>query len=341
MSLRSRTLRAKVLRLSRRAMRLTARGRRDESVGSARFSQLIWRRRCPPRLPRPRAAALHLHASHFLIRPDVLVSVQMHLAAARPGRAEVAGARSTRQRLSDAVLAAGPSARVRRARSAAESSPHRLQVISPFLESPARAVTVARRVIAGTLATWPARVLARPDVARRAISPAREAALTFPAARTVRARGGPMESRPERRQALRHESAFLPPLVRRRRSDQGKRESELAAFRAPAILAPVRLHRREAAAAGLVPANLPTWRDVAPVTLHYVDSRAKTPAAAPIEYTTATAAPAVASPVPAAAHSARLVAAAVLDRAATDRLADEVIRRIERRVRIERERRGI
>jgi hypothetical protein len=31
----------------------------------------------------------------------------------------------------------------------------------------------------------------------------------------------------------------------------------------------------------------------------------------------------------------------LLDRAATDRLADEVIRRFERRVRIERERRGI
>jgi hypothetical protein len=67
-----------------------------------------------------------------------------------------------------------------------------------------------------------------------------------------------------------------------------------------------------------------------------------TPATTHIEHTTvAAAAPTVARAAQPAAHSARAVAAPALDRAVTDRLADEVIRRIERRVRIERERRGI
>jgi hypothetical protein len=347
MSLRSRTLRASLLRLSRRAMRLTTRRSHSEAAtitsARARFSELIWRRACPPRLPREKASALHLHESHVLLRPDVRVSVQMHLAASRvPHAAAVVLSRSTRQRRPDIVFATGPSGRLRWTRSLSELLPHRLRTIPALLESPSQAASLARQLIARVLTSWPARALVRPDVAQRAGLAAREAALPFPALRPTRARSGPTESRPERRHLLRRESSFRPRLIRYRLADQGMRESQLVSLRSPAFLSVARLHPRETATAGPAPSNLLMWREVAPVTLHYANSRAMTPPATHIEHTTAVpAAPTVARPPQPTAHSARAVAAPVLDRVATDRLADEVIRRIERRVRIERERRGI
>jgi hypothetical protein len=141
---------------------------------------------------------------------------------------------------------------------------------------------------------------------------------------------------------LRRESSFRPRLIQYRLADQGMREAGLPGLRSPALPPVARLHRRETPTAGPVPSNLLMWREVAPVTLHYANARAMTPPATHMEHTTAvSAAPTVARPTQPAAHSARAVAAPVLDRVATDRLADEVIRRIERRVRIERERRGI
>jgi hypothetical protein len=346
MSLRSRTLRSRLLRLSRRAMRLTTRRSRDETATTAsaraRFAQLIWRRARPLRLAREKAPPFHLHESHFFIRPDVRVSVAMHLAASRgPRTTAVVWPRSTRQRWPDIPLATGPPGRRRWARSLQESLPHRPRIMPPLLESPAQAASFARGLVARVLTSWPARALARPDVVHRAGPAAREAAPPLPPTRPTTARSGPTESRPEHRRPLRRESSFLPRLIPYRLADRELREARLGDLRSAAFLPAARLHRRQAITAGPMPSNLPAWREVAPVTLHYANSRAMAPAAVHIAHTAAAAAPAVARPVQPAAHSARAVAAPVLDRAATDRLADEVIRRIERHVRIERERRGI
>lgn len=346
MSLRSRTLRARLLRLSRRAMRLTTRRGRDEAAAGAsariRFAQLIWRRVRPPQPPREKASALHLHRSHFLIRPDVRVSVQMHMAVSGAPRAAVsARSRSRRQRRSEMVFAAGPSGRMQWDHSRSEPLPHRGRIIPPFLELPAQAAARARRLIARVLTSWPARAPTRADAAQRAETAAREAALPLPAIRSNTARGESTESRPERRRPLRRESSFLSRLIPRRSTDQERREPPLAGLRAPAFPPAARLHRRQATAAGPIPPNVLMWRDVAPVTLHYANPRAMTPSAAHPERTIAAAAPPVARPAQPPVPSTGAVAAPVLDRAATDRLADEVIRRIERRVRIERERRGI
>ena len=348
MSLRSRTLRARLLRLSRRAMRLTARRGRDEAAATGlartRFSQLLWRRgRLLPSL-RERVSALHLYESHFLIRPDVRVSLQMHLAAPKVGRAAaVVVSGSARQRRSDTVFATGPNSRLRRTHSLSESPPpHRLRVAPPALESSVRAASLTRRLIAGVLMSWPARVLARPEVAPHPATPAaREATGPLAEARSARNRVAPMASRLERRRPPRHESSHISPCIPPRLIEQSVPESHPAGRRLPAFQPAARLRVREPAAAGAIPANLLMWRDVAPVTLRYANPRATPPQAAHIEHTTAAAKPAVARSAQPATHSARAVVTPVLDRAATDRLADEVIRRIERRVRVERERRGI
>ena len=347
MSLRSRTLRARLLRLSRWAMRMTFRWNRDEAatgaLARARFSQLIWRRARPLWLSREKASALHLHEHHLLIRSEVRIAVQMHLIAARAPRPDaVVWPRSTRQRRPNIPLATGLSGRSRWGRALPEWLPHRSRINPPRLESPAQVVSLARRFIARVLSSWPARALVQPGVAQRVGAAAREAVLPFPTLRPAGAHSGPTESRPERRRLLQREASFFSRLIPNRRSDQGMREARLGGLHSPAFVPAARLLRRQAVTAGSVPSNLLTWREVAPITLHYANPRTMALPAAHIEHTpAAAAAPTVTRPAQLAAHSARAVAAPLLDRAATDRLADEVIRRFERRVRIERERRGI
>ncbi len=337
MSLRSRTLRARLLRLSRRAMRLTVHPELDETRGIAsrtHFSKLIWRRRRTLRLPRETALALHRHESHFFIRPDVRVSVRLHLAASRAARAEGVWPGSMRHRWRDAPRA-GISGRTRRAPFVPESLSSGPRMRRPP-EASAHVVSVGQRVVTRVLTSWLQRAVDGAVMAHRA-GPTRAAALLLPAVRPSM-RGGPLESRSERRRLMRRESSALPHLTLHRLAVRKMREARMGGLRSPAFLPAARLRRREAAA-GAVPGNRLTWREVAPVTLYYVPPRAMAAPTVQIEHTAA--APIVSHPARSAAQFARTAAAPMLDRAATDRLADEVIRRIERRVRMERERRGI
>lgn len=345
MSLRSRTLRARMLRLSRRAMRLTIRAGRDDAQTTAspylRFSLLIWRRARALRLPRESAAARHLHESHVSIRPDVRVSVHMHLAASRASR--LAGRvwpQAIRQRRSEMPLAVGSSRLLRWPRLIPESVPNGLQILPRLVAAPGRAAALAQRLVARVLTSWPARNRDRPGIPQHAGPAPRDAAFMIPSVRHTGARGGPADIRPEGRRLLRRESSFLPRLAPNRVVDRETGEARILAFRSPALL-PARLRRREVVTAGPVPGNLLTWREVAPVTLHYASPRAAAPAVSVGHPPATPTVPLVKSSAQAAGQSPRAAAAPMLDRALTDRLADEVIRRIERRVRIERERRGI
>jgi hypothetical protein len=332
-----------MLRLSRRAMRLTIRARRDELRVStsprAHFLQLIWRRARALRVPRESASVRHLHETQFLFRPDLRVSLHMHLGASRASRpATDVWPQAMRQRPSE-MPPAGSSRQLRRARLIPESLSSRLRILPHRAESPAHVASVAQRFIARVLMSWPARAADPQGVPRRFASAPRDPGLMPPSAHHARARSGPAESRPERRPLLQRESSFLPRSTPNRMVDRETGGARILAFRSRALPL-ARLHRREAATAGPAPGNLLAWREVAPVTLHYASPRAA--AAVHVEHPAAApAVPIVKSPAQAAGQSARAASAPALDRAATDRLADEVIRRIERRVRIERERRGI
>lgn len=339
MSLRSRTLRARLLRLSRRTMRLTIRPERDGKRAIAsrmHFSQLIWRRTRVLRLPREKGLALHRHESHFLIRPDIRVSLQMHLDAARAARPVVGTWPGwVRHRRPDVSLA-NPARLHRSSLPQPMSSGPRIP--RPLVETSAHAVSLARGLVARLLTSWPARAVDEATVTCRAATGPRAAILQLPAV-PPRMRGGFLESRSERQRPLRRGSAFLRGLTLYHFADREVRAARTGGFRSSAFLPAARLRQPEVAA-GVVPGNPLTWREVAPVTLHYAGPRAAAPAVQS-EHTAAAAAPIVSHPARPAVQSARAAAAPVLDRAATDRLADEVIRRIERRVRIERERRGI
>lgn len=345
MSLRSRTLRARMLRLSRRAMRLTIRGGRGQSegIGSSRlyFAQLIWRRARALRLPRENAAARHLHENHVFIRPDVRVSVHMHLAALRAARSATGvWPQGMRQRRSETPLTTRFSRQLRWTPLIAESRSNRVRIVPQLVDTPGRMASLARRLIARMLMTRPARAAAQASVPHGAGPAQRDAALAIPSMRHTRVRGGPAETRPERQRLSPRDAFLLPRPASGRLIDRETGEARILAFRSRALPAG-RLRRAEVATAGPATGNVLTWREAAPIPLHYATPRATAPAVH-LEHTAPMPpAPSVKSPTPASGQSARPAPAPVLDRAATDRLADEVIRRIERRVRIERERRGI
>lgn len=347
MSLRSRTLRAKLLRLSRRAMRLTIRLTGEEArrpgLPHRRFAQLTWRRARALWLPRERAAPLHLHQSHFLVRPDVRVSVQMVLAAARAARwAAAVSLQLTWRRSPETPQRQGGLGRRSGARLLAEPRSSRLRRDRPLVESPAAAAPGVRRLAARALMSWPVRAGERVRAAEPAGYMLRHTdAMLVPAARHRRAYSGRTEHPSVRERPRRRESPFLPRLVPSRLLDYESRGVHARSFRSSTLPSAVRLRRRERVGAATVSNNPLAWREVAPLPLHYASPKAAGAPLPLIEPAAVTTAPPAVRPMQAAAQSARAMAAPTLDRAATDRLADEVIRRIERRVRIERERRGI
>lgn len=346
MSLRSRTLRARLLRLSRRAMRLTIRpaGGEMRTTGLAhlRFSQLIWRRARALRLPRDRATALHLHESHFLIHPEVRVSVQMYLAAARAARwAAAVLPQLAWKRSPEMSQLNGAWGRRHGAQLLAQPLSSRSRSVQPRMEASPSGASVARRLVARALMSWPAGAVERASAPQRAGQLLRQAALLLPVSRRNSSRSGAAEHRPLLERRLQRESSLIARLVPLR-LDSESRGAPMPGLRAPTIAPAVRLSRREMASVSAASGNLLASREVVPVPLHYATPKATTTRVAHMEPAVATTAttPAARAMQP-AAQAARGISAPMLDRAATDRLADEVIRRIERRVRVERERRGI
>ena len=346
MSLRSRVLRSKLLRLCRRGMRLVLRGVRNGTPPrpfAAAVGRLIWRRVRASRLERADGHLpwLHQHRHHVLRRSDIRVAVELCWVtrkAAPSGLATSAHALPLSTPSTAPVVEA-----TRRSWHALLTRPSRHQRLPPT-HSPLALSTRARPVTpsVGLSTCLDRRVAAEggPTILRR-VGPALRSYISQPgiARRSVEQMVAIARIGRHQRHAvaLRREPAFSG-----RALDRGNSFGYFRELRRPAT-EPVAHSRDYAGAIATTTAKYSqARREPSPVPLHYARGRS---APTPVERTPASTAPTRASPptrVPQTNPTVSHVAPAqTLDRVVADRLADEVIRRIERRVRLERERRGV
>lgn len=324
MSLRSRTLRARLLRLCRCSLRPVLGLKSVSPRPRVSFAQLVWRRVRVPGVPRTQLLAPRLYHSQWLIRPDIRISWQLHFATAggTPGRPGV----ELQFRTGEC-----PRRLPQLPRPPRLSQFLQLQRFPPFPQSLSRPGSIPRSAASALVPVQgPMSGAARLGAVRTThITSLRHnthAAAVFHRVvherSLVRALHGP-------RKVLHELIVAWRTLDFPRRRQSPMAATPPAHFKAPGPAVPLAYR----------PGAAPP-----PLALHYSQSRTPRESRVEtvrVEKTTPVAT--TASPTAAAiTHTLRTQSAVpALDRTLTDRLADEVIRRIERRVRLERERRGL
>jgi hypothetical protein len=302
------------------------------------FAQLLWRRARGLRRARADLRAVHVHESHFLVHSGLKLALALHFAAARAASPPAAAApRSARPRAADPARASSYGPHARPALRAAGLLPGRSPAASPVVRAPSRTAT---GVTPGL----------RPRASRRAW--VEQLAERLPRARAVLRDFGVLprlEHRRAQRDAAIGRRAKAEPGFSSHLTSPPVRGAHPGERSTPRILVHHRYAVEGATRAGRLaaPPRQPAaparaTRPVAPVPIYYASARAGELPSAPVAAATSAPTPPPAAREPRARATVPYAGPpAALDRAMTDKLADEVMRRIERRVRIERERRGI
>ncbi len=345
MSLRSRTLRAQLLRLSRRTARLVlghgrmAAGQR--ALMAARFRALIWRRAARA-AGRPASIAGSKPGPTYILNSDVRTSWALNLwlrwtKNERTPAPSGIGARPQRITL----LHVGAASRLRAAATPSRDDALRSRSVAGVIQWPggaARRASEAPRVLVDRHSAAPMRpVMMRITASARRI--ARESIGGGHSALKFSNAGTPTRGRA----AIQGSAVPMAP----RAMTWGRRSLATAVAEAPGGIAPLlrrMLSSRAAAAsrhhaAAAVADSFPVLTQ-SPALRYGAPKKAREEGAVSAAASLAPAAQSTPEMRTSGAATPRSAAAFTLDSAATERLTDEIIRRVDRRIRIERERCG-